>query len=158
MNTMLKMQYQFRPMRINDLDMVMMIEPLIYPYPWSRGNFSDSLNSGYSAWVLMSNETIIGYALVMMVLDEAHLLNLSIQKNFQKQGLGQLLLEYMIQIAKNNLAVNMFLEVRSSNISAIALYENMGFNEMAIRRNYYPADPKIFKTGREDAVLMGLAL
>jgi len=158
MNTMLKMQYEFRPMRIDDLDMVMMIEPLIYPYPWSRGNFSDSLNSGYSAWVLMSNETIIGYALVMMVLDESHLLNLSIAKDFQKQGLGRLLLEYMIQIAKDHQAVNMFLEVRSSNISAIALYENMGFNEMAIRRNYYPADPKSFKSGREDAVLMGLAL
>ena len=158
MNTMLKMQYQFRPMQIDDLDTVMMIEPLIYPYPWSRGNFSDSLNSGYSAWVLMSNETIIGYALVMMVLDEAHLLNLSIAKDFQKQGLGRLLLEYMIQIAKNHQAVNMFSEVRSSNISAIALYENMGFNEMAIRRNYYPADPKLFKSGREDAVLMGLAL
>lgn len=157
MNTMLKMQYQFRAMQIDDLDAVMMIEPLIYPYPWTRGNFSDSLNSGYSAWVLMRNETIIGYALVMMVLDEAHLLNLSIAKNFQKQGLGRLLLEYMIQIAKNHQAANMFLEVRSSNIPAIALYENMGFNEMAIRRNYYPADQKIFKSGREDAVLMGLA-
>jgi ribosomal-protein-alanine N-acetyltransferase len=157
MNTMLKMQYQFRPMKMDDLDAVMAIEPHIYPYPWSRGNFSDSLNSGYSAWVLRRDEIIIGYALVMMVLDEAHLLNLSIAKDFQKQGLGRLLLEYMIQIAKNHQVANMFLEVRASNVSAIALYENMGFNEMAIRRNYYPADPKIFKSGREDAVLMGLA-
>jgi ribosomal-protein-alanine N-acetyltransferase len=158
MNTMLKMQYQFRPMLLDDLDAVMAIEPHIYPYPWTRGNFSDSLSSGYSAWVLMNNDNIIGYALVMMVLDEAHLLNLSIAKAYQKQGLGRLLLEYMIQIAKKSHAANMFLEVRLSNVSAIALYENMGFNEMAIRRNYYPADPKLFKSGREDAVLMGLAL
>ena len=144
---------QFRPMQLNDLDAIMAIEPYIYPYPWTRGNFSDSLNSGYSAWVLLRNEVIIGYALVMMVLDEAHLLNLSIAKGHQKQGLGRVLLEHMIDIAKNNQAANMFLEVRPSNISAIALYENMGFNEMAIRRGYYPA-----KNGREDAVLMGLAL
>ena len=144
---------QFRPMQLNDLDAIMAIEPYIYPYPWTRGNFSDSLNSGYSASVLLRNEVIIGYALVMMVLDEAHLLNLSVAKAYQKQGLGRILLEHMIQVAKNNQAANMFLEVRPSNISAIALYENMGFNEMAIRRGYYPA-----KNGREDAVLMGLAL
>ena len=144
---------QFRPMQLNDLDAIMAIEPYIYPYPWTRGNFSDSLNSGYSASVLLRNEVIIGYALVMMVLDEAHLLNLSVAKAYQKQGLGRILLEHMIQIAKNNQAANMFLEVRPSNISAIALYENTGFNEMAIRRGYYPA-----KNGREDAVLMGLAL
>jgi ribosomal-protein-alanine N-acetyltransferase len=91
-------------------------------------------------------------------MDEAHLLNLSVAKSHQKQGLGRYLLEHMLQIANNHRATNVFLEVRPSNISAIALYENMGFCEMAIRRGYYPADPKLFKNGREDAVLMGLAL
>jgi ribosomal-protein-alanine N-acetyltransferase len=153
MSAVLKTQYDFRPMRMDDLDTIMLIEPQIYPYPWTRGNFSDSLNSGYSAWVLMHNEEIIGYSLMMMVLDEAHLLNLSIAKTYQKQGLGRTLLEHMVDIAKNNQMANMFLEVRQSNISAITLYENMGFNEMAIRRNYYPAT-----NGREDAILMGLAL
>jgi ribosomal-protein-alanine N-acetyltransferase len=153
MSAMLKTQYQFRPMQMDDLDAIMVIEPHIYPYPWTRGNFSDSLSSGYSAWVLVSNEQIIAYSLMMMVLDEAHLLNLSVAKDYQKQGLGRLLLEYMVGIAKNNQMANIFLEVRPSNISAIALYENMGFNEMAIRRAYYPT-----VDGREDAVLMGLAL
>lgn len=148
-----KTQYKLRPMQKDDLDAVMAIEPHIYSHPWTRGNFSDSLNSGYSAWVLLFNQQIIGYALLMMVLDEAHLLNLSIAKSYQKQGLGRFLLEHMIQIAKNHQAANMFLEVRPSNVSAIALYENMGFSEMAIRRGYYPA-----AAGREDAVLMGLAL
>ena len=158
MSAMLKPQYQLRPMQMDDLDAVMQIEPTIYSHPWTRGNFSDSLNSGYSAWVLEENKEMIGYALMMMVLDEAHLLNLSIAKTHQKQGLGRYLLEHMIDKARQYKAANMFLEVRPSNISAIALYENMGFCEMAVRRGYYPADPKIFKSGREDAVLMGLAL
>jgi len=158
MNAVIKPLYKFRPMQLDDLDEIMTIEPLIYPYPWTRGNFSDSLTSGYSAWVLMLNAQIIGYALLMMVIDEAHLLNLSVAKAHQKQGLGRILLEQMIQIAKNNQAANVFLEVRLSNISAIALYEKLGFNEMAVRRGYYPADTKLFKSGREDAVLMGLAL
>lgn len=146
-------RYRFRPMTEADLDAIMEIEPLIYSHPWSRGNFSDSLISGYPSWVLEDEKKMIGYALMMMVLDEAHLLNLSIAKTHQKQGLGRLLLEHMIAIAKKHDAANMFLEVRPSNISAIALYENIGFNEMAVRRGYYPAHD-----GREDAVLMGLAL
>jgi ribosomal-protein-alanine N-acetyltransferase len=152
MSEALEAQYKLRPMRMNDLDLIMIIEPQIYPYPWTRGNFVDSLNSGYCAWVLEENEKIIGYALMMLVLDEAHLLNLSIGKSNQKKGLGRYLLEHMVDIAKNNQMAHMFLEVRHSNISAVALYENMGFNEMAIRRGYYPA-----ANGREDAILMGLA-
>jgi ribosomal-protein-alanine N-acetyltransferase len=108
--------------------------------------------------VLVDTQKIVGYALLMMVLDEAHLLNLSIAKAHQKQGLGRMLLEHMIKIAQTHKATNLFLEVRTSNVAAIALYENIGFNEMAIRRGYYPADPKHFKNGREDAILMGLAI
>ena len=159
---------QLRPMQFTDLDEIMAIELTIYSHPWTRGNFSDSLNSGYSAWVLEINDKqntilnntgeIIGYALIMMVLDEAHLLNLSIVKSYQKQGLGRCLLEHMLRTAKNYRAANVFLEVRISNISAIALYEKLGFCEMAVRGAYYPADPKIYKTSREDALLMGLVL
>ncbi len=153
MSAVLKPRYEFRPMVARDLDAIMQIEPHIYSHPWTRGNFSDSLKSEHSAWVLEADDEIIGYSLMMMVLDEAHLLNLSIAKAYQKQGLGRFLLEHMIQVARLQKAANMFLEVRTSNISAIVLYENIGFNEMAIRRNYYPAHH-----GREDAVLMGLAL
>ena len=153
MNAQLKPNLSLRPMQTDDLDAVMQIEPTIYSHPWTRGNFSDSLNSGYSAWVLEEDSEMIGYALLMLVMDEAHLLNLSIAKPQQKRGLGRYLLEHMLNIAKNHKVTNMFLEVRPSNISAIALYENMGFSEMAVRRGYYPA-----KEGREDAVIMGLAL
>jgi [ribosomal protein S18]-alanine N-acetyltransferase len=153
MSAQLQHHLSIRPMQMDDLDAIMQIEPTIYSHPWTRGNFSDSLNSGYSAWVLEEKDEMIGYALLMLVMDEAHLLNLSISKHRQKQGLGRYLLEHMLKIAKNHKAANMFLEVRTSNISAIALYENMGFCEMAVRRGYYPA-----KEGREDAVLMGLAI
>lgn len=152
-NSALQASLQFRPMQLTDLDVIMQIEPTIYSHPWTRGNFSDSINSGYSAWLLMQEKTMIGYALMMLVLDEAHLLNLSIAKNYQKLGFGKILLNKMCEIAKQHKAANMFLEVRASNIAAIKLYENVGFNEMSIRRNYYPAHG-----GREDAVLMGLAL
>jgi [ribosomal protein S18]-alanine N-acetyltransferase len=153
MSAQLQLNLQLRPMQMHDLDNIMQIEPTIYSYPWTRGNFSDSLSNGYSGWVLEQNGEMIGYSLLMMIMDEAHLLNLSVAKHRQKQGLGRYLLEHMCKIAKTHKALNMFLEVRPSNISAIALYENMGFCEMAVRRGYYPA-----KDGREDAVLMGLAL
>jgi ribosomal-protein-alanine N-acetyltransferase len=148
-------QYQpkFRPMTYDDLIPICRIEPTIYSHPWTYGNFKDSLDSGYSAWVMEIAGDIVGYALTMMVLDEAHLLNISIDQAYQGQGLGRTLLVHMIEIARRYHASNMFLEVRVSNTIAIALYESMGFCEMGIRRNYYPA-----RQGREDAVLMGLAL
>lgn len=161
MSAQLKTQYHLRPMQMDDLDAIMQIEPTIYSHPWTRGNFSDSLNSGYSAWVLENqvleaSDEMIGYALLMMVMDEAHLLNLSIAKPQQKRGLGLYLLEHMLKIAKNHQAKSMFLEVRPSNVSAIALYEKLGFCEVALRRGYYPAEHA--ENSREDAVLMGLAL
>jgi ribosomal-protein-alanine N-acetyltransferase len=153
MNALLNSRLQFRPMQMADLDAIMAIEPTIYPYPWSRGNFSDSLDAGYSGWVYEEDGRIIGYAVLMLVLDEAHLLNISIARSHQGRGLGRALLEYMMQIARGHGAANIFLEVRPSNQAAIHLYESTGFNEMAIRRGYYPA-----ANGREDAVLMGMAL
>lgn len=148
-----QLSYTMRDMTDDDLDTIMAIEKVIYSHPWTRGNFSDSLKSGYCAKVLLERGSIIGYALMMMVLDEAHLLNLSIAKAYQGQGIGRLLLAQMIDVAQNASANNMFLEVRVSNQVAIALYEKMGFSEMSIRRQYYQTD-----YGREDAVLMGRAI
>jgi len=153
MNTLLKPQPRLRPMQMADLDVIASIETETYPYPWSRGNFSDSLDAGYSCWVYEENDMVFGYTVLMLVMDEAHLLNLSIAKPYQGRGLGRNLLEYMMQIARNHGAQNIFLEVRPSNVAAIGLYESIGFNEMAVRRNYYPA-----KNGHEDAILMGMAL
>lgn len=153
MSAVLELRPAFRPMQMADLDAIMQIEPTLYSHPWTRGNFSDSLHTGYSAWVMTQGTEIIGYALVMLVLDEAHLLNISVAKSYQGQGLGRYLLSHMVAISRQHNAANLFLEVRVSNTSAIALYESMGFCEMSIRRGYYPAHQ-----GREDALLMGLAL
>lgn len=140
-------------MTMDDLDLVMHIEPTLYSHPWTLGNFKDSLQAGHSAWVLTLAGEIAGYAVMMLVLDEAHLLNISVAQGAQGQGHGRALLQQMITLARHHQAANMFLEVRVSNTPAIGLYESQGFCEMGLRRNYYPA-----AQGREDAVLMGLAL
>ncbi len=153
MNALLKPAIRFRPLQMADLDAVMAIEPEIYPFPWTRGNFSDSLKAGYSCWACEHDGALMGYAVLMMVLDEAHLLNISIAKEFQGRGLGRQLLEQIIDIARKHKGQMMFLEVRPSNKTAIKLYEKIGFNEFSVRKGYYPA-----ANGREDAILMGLAL
>ena len=147
------MAKQFREMLMSDLGAVMQLEPTLYSHPWTHGNFVDSLNNHHQAWVLSENEVIIGYSVMMMVLDEAHLLNISVDIQMQSKGWGRYLLDLMMKKARELGAANLFLEVRVSNVNAIKLYEKVGFNEMAIRRNYYPA-----VAGREDAILMGIAL
>jgi len=153
MSAVLKSTQSFRPMQFEDLDRIMEIEPKVYTHPWSRGNFSDSLHAGYSCWIYELDGEVAGYAVMMTVLDEAHLLNISIAQEFQGHGMGRALLEHVIDIARRHGAQMMFLEVRPSNKNAIGLYESMGFNEFSVRKNYYPAH-----NGREDAILMGLAL
>lgn len=153
MSAVLKPALRFRPLQMADLDAVMAIEPEIYPFPWTRGNFSDSLKAGYSCWACETDGQLMGYAVLMMVLDEAHLLNISIAKEFQGRGLGRQLLEHVIGKARQHGGQMMFLEVRPSNKVALRLYEDVGFNEFSVRKGYYPA-----ANGREDAILMGLAL
>lgn len=142
-----------RAMSVGDLDAVMAVEQVAYPFPWSRGNFSDSLSAGYSCWIFEAGEALVGYAVLMLAADEAHLLNLTIAPEWQRQGMGRKLLEHLIGVAREYCADTLFLEVRPSNQTACRLYESAGFNEMGRRRGYYPAG-----AGREDAVLMGLAL
>lgn len=147
------MSLNFRRMLSSDIDSIMTIEVEVYPFPWSRGNFEDSLKSGYSCWVLEQEQQLIGYCVIMLVVDEAHLLNISISKLKQGQGLGRALLDFVQDSSRQHGALTLFLEVRESNHSARRLYDAAGFNEMAVRRNYYPGH-----NGREHAVLMGLSL
>jgi ribosomal-protein-alanine N-acetyltransferase len=143
----------FRQMQAGDLDAVMKIESVNFPFPWTAGNFKDSINSGHICLVLEIDEAVIGYAILMMVLDEAHLLNISVSSAWKGKGWGRHLLKHMMQVGRDKAGLNMFLEVRPSNVSAIMLYESIGFNEMGVRPGYYPA-----QNGRENAVLMGVAL
>jgi ribosomal-protein-alanine N-acetyltransferase len=145
-------QAMFVPMRESDVDDIFAAELRIYRYPWTRGNFSDSLAAGYSAWVCRESgrtASLLGYAVLMLVLDEAHLLNLSIVPERQRQGLGGALLEHLFEVALGHSAKCMYLEVRASNESGLALYERFAFSTIGRRRGYYPA-----QDGREDAVVM----
>jgi ribosomal-protein-alanine N-acetyltransferase len=154
MSAVLKEKPTFRPMRTSDADAVLAIERTIYTHPWSLGNFLDSLQAGYSCWIMECAGCLVGYGVVMPGVKEAHLLNVSIAQPWQRRGLGRQLLAYFIRVARGWDAERMLLEVRPSNAAARALYEDAGFREIAVRREYYPVDDK----GREDALLMALDL
>ena len=144
---------EFRPMRADDLDRVMEVEPVLYAHPWTRANFDDSLTAGYSCWVVECAGMLAGYGVLMIGVREAHLLNLSVASAWQRRGFGRMMLEHFMHVARASDAAQMFLEVRPSNSAARRLYIQFGFREITVRRGYYPAG-----RGREDAILMGLLL
>ncbi|MDQ5941216.1 MAG: [ribosomal protein S18]-alanine N-acetyltransferase, partial [Pseudomonadota bacterium] len=92
MSAVLANPVEMLPMNVHDLDEIVAIENTVYPYPWSRGNFSDSLVAGYSTWVCRVGGELVGYMVVMMAVDEAHLLNISVDKRHQGMGFGARLL------------------------------------------------------------------
>lgn len=142
-----------RQMTSFDLLPVMAIENESYEFPWTMGIMSDCLRVGYHCFVYEEADEIRGYAIISMVLDEAHLLNLCIAPEYQNKGYGCAFLRWIIDDVRSNNARTMYLEVRSSNKAAIQLYQSTGFNEIGIRRNYYPA-----KNGKEDAILFACEL
>ena len=142
-----------RLMREADLDAVLAIEVRAYPFPWTRGIFRDCLLADYPAWVLEQDGRIIGYGVLSLAVDEAHVLNVCAAPEVQGRGHGRRLLRSLLKIASARGAQRVFLEVRPSNTHAIALYHDEGFNEIGRRPRYYPA-----KDGREDALVMALEL
>jgi ribosomal-protein-alanine N-acetyltransferase len=140
---------RIRPLAERDLDSVVAIEREIYEFPWTLGNFRDSLATGYSCWAYHAADGLVGYAVMMIGAGEAHLLNLSIASACQRRGYGKQLLEYLMEVARSYGARALLLEVRPSNAVARALYAAYGFEQVGIRRDYYPA-----RDGREDALLL----
>lgn len=153
MSAQLDRQPRFEPMRFDDVSEVVDTEDDIYAFPWTRSNFTDSLSAGYSAWVCRFGDEIIAYGVMMQVLDEAHLLNLSVKRSWQGRGYGYALLHHFFALARGAGAVRMFLEVRPSNEHALALYTRCGFQPVGVRRGYYPS-----VMGREDAIVMAVDL
>jgi [ribosomal protein S18]-alanine N-acetyltransferase len=153
MSARLDMLPRYRRMTAADLDAVVAIEEAIYPHPWTRGNFTDSLQAGYHCWIVERGGTVSGYTVVMIAAGEAHLLNLSVAATWQRRGMGRELLNFVLKLARDYGAGRILLEVRPSNVAAIALYAQAGFAEIAVRRGYYPAG-----ASREDAVVMQLSL
>lgn len=147
-------QLRLRPMRVADLDAVMVIEERAYPFPWTRGIFDDCLRAGYPARVVLDEgEAIIGYVVISVAAGEAHILNICTAVQVQGQGLGRALLRHSLQLARQCGAQRLFLEVRPSNGHAMRLYESEGFNEIGRRPRYYPAH-----NGREDGIVMAMEL
>lgn len=145
---------RYTPMVEADLHEVVAIEADIYPFPWTRGNFLDSVRSGYSVWVLRDRHAaLVAYAVMTLMIDEAHLLNLSVARGCQREGVGWRTLEWMAEVARGYGARTMLLEVRPSNASAVRMYERYGFEKIGVRGGYYPA-----ASGREDAVVMRVSL
>lgn len=140
-------------MRPSDVADVAALEKSLYAFPWSHGNFRDSVEAGYDCRVACDGSRVIGYAILMIALDEAHLLNLAVASPWQRRGIGRAFLDHMLDIAKGAGVQIVYLEVRPSNLQARQLYRRAGFQQIAIRPAYYPATQ-----GREDALFLGLTL
>ena len=146
-------QEQYRQMAIGDLVNVMRIEEAAYQFPWSLAIFRDCIKAGYTCWVAEINNNIIGYAVYINAVQECHLLNLCVDPKLQGKGFGRKLLAKVLDDSKENDARCIFLEVRPSNQHALLLYESEGFNEVGVRKKYYPT-----QHGREDAVIFAKEL
>ena len=141
----------YEPMQASDLDEVLALEESVYPYPWSMANFADSLSSSYEAWVLRDRDGyLLGYFLLMAIVDEAHLLNVAVSAEKQGQGLGRFLLNQAVACARGLGMESVLLEVRPSNTRALEIYERYGFKQIGRRKGYYSAANQ----QREDAIVM----
>ena len=140
---------QFRRMTPDDLEQVMKVELEVYEFPWTERIFSDCIRVGYYCWIGMHQQTTIGHAVISVVGDESHMLNLSIARVHQRKGHGRRFVEFLVNEARKYKAQTMLLEVRPSNVVAINCYNGAGFNEIGCRKDYYPAPG-----GREDALLL----
>ena len=136
-----------------DLAEVVKIENRCHLTPWTNKNFIDSYDAKNLFKVLKNENDIIGYYIALFALDECELLNITITSELQQNGFGELMLKDLFNECRKANIVNIFLEVRRSNFSAIQLYKKIGFNEIGVRNNYYQN-----KDGKEDAILMGMAI
>lgn len=141
-------------LRQADLDALMAIEQRAYEFPWSRGNFIDSMTAAYQCQALWLERDFAGYSVLMRGVDEAHLLNLTVAPEWQRRGWGAVLLEDVIARALGQGAGRLFLEVRPSNAAGLALYEKRNFARIGLRKNYYPGPAN----SREDALVLALDL
>ncbi len=142
------MQTEIREMSVDDLDDIVKLEHDLFTTPWSRRSIQTSLEHGAGiSLVIEAEKKLIGYAFLIIVLDEAHLTNIAISGKYQKQGIGQKFIEYIIENVRVINCKYIFLEVRASNIPAINLYRKNGFFNVGIRKEYYTDN-------KEDAILM----
>ena len=142
-----------RLMQQEDLEEVVANELRSYAFPWTRGIFADCLNARHECWVTCLDTDLIGHAVLSVGAGEGHLLNLCVRRDLQGRGYGRSLALQMMGRAHARGASALFLEVRPSNVVAGNLYESLGFNEIGLRKNYYPAH-----VGHEDARVLAVDL
>ena len=145
---------QFEPLTEARLDEVVAIERQAYEHPWTRGNFVESLRSGYQAQLLGAGTVVLGYFVAMKGVDEVHLLNITVAPAYQHQGWGRVILDAVATWSRGQGAQWLWLEVRASNVRAQRIYEQHGYRRVGERRGYYPAS----QARREDAVVMSLKI
>ncbi len=143
------------PMTAQHLDAVLAIESVAYEFPWSRGNFVDSLAAGHEAQVLCGGQgELLGYLLALAGFEEMHLLNLTVAPGEQGRGHARCMLAWLVKTCRERRAKQLWLEVRHGNERARRVYERFGFATLGIRKGYYPAP----LSRREDAIVMGLQI
>lgn len=140
---------RLRPMRLEDLAKVMEVEKAAYEFPWTRAIFRDCLRVGYSCFVYETPSGLCGHGIMSMGAGECHLLNICVHPEHQRRGLGRDLVNFLLALARHKKARVALLEVRVSNRAAYNLYTQLGFDEIGIRKGYYPA-----RYGREDAIIL----
>ncbi|WP_261643435.1 ribosomal protein S18-alanine N-acetyltransferase [Erwinia mallotivora] len=136
-----------------DLQRALVIEQRSHAFPWSEKTLISNQGERYLNYRLDVEDKMAAFAITQLVLDEATLFNLAVDPDFQRRGIGRELLQFLINALTARNIQTLWLEVRASNRPAIALYEQLDFNQVSVRRNYYPA-----AKGKEDAIIMALTL
>ena len=155
MNAVMKTtEARFERLTPAHLDAVLQVEHNAYAHPWSHGNFTDSIASGYEAQLLLAGDTLLGYFVAMKGVDEVHLLNITVAPAYQGQGWAHVMLDALTIWARGQRADWLWLEVRVGNLRALQVYEAQGYRRVGLRKKYYPA----INGQREDAVVMSLKL
>ena len=150
----LPLEARFEVLTVDDLDSVIAVEQSVYGHPWTVGNFKDALASGYAAQRLLAGNTLIGYFVAMKVIDEMHLLNITVSLDYRNQGWAKLMLEALALWARGQGCEWLWLEVRESNHRAIHVYRSHGFKQVGLRKDYYPVGRGL----REAALVMSQKL
>ena len=161
-------ELSFLPMQVSDLDAVLEIEGISHLHPWTKGNFSDSLAAGHWAYCIrpqvdqivkgsyLDPAILWAYCVLFPAVDELHLLNITVSPKLRKLGLGKRIMSAIEGVSAQQKIPRIILEVRPSNLAALGLYQSLGYEQIGLRKNYYPQNPE---TGsREDAIVMAKSI
>lgn len=161
-------ELSFLPMGLADLEAVLSIESVSHIHPWTKGNFSDSLSAGHWAYCVrpqlsdpikgsyLDPSVLWAYCILFPAVDELHLLNITVSPKLRRLGIGVKMMKAIEGVAAQQKMPRIILEVRPSNTGALALYQSLGYEQIGIRKNYYPVDPA--SNLREDALVLAKSI